>query len=261
VTFPAGLATIEVTGLNLLQFDGTPLEGVVIFSVAGQVPDPALSLLLQGSAVGEVAGGVMDPLTIPTTDCVSPGFVYTIIPRLQTSDGVPSLVAPLQNVAVPSAYGDSVDLAVLVPGAPPPAATAFGTANTWAATQTFLGSPPAEFPAGLTMDAYLAPDVVTLEASGSSVPVDAAAGNAFDLEVGGNWTIQTPSSPHDGQVIRFRLLSGGAFALSWASGYDFGTGSAPGTSQAAGKLDIAAYEYAALIGKWCYLGAGLGYGG
>lgn len=258
MTFPAGLTTIEVTGLNLLQFDGTPLEGVVIFSVAGPVPDPSLSLLLQGSATAEVSDGVMTPIVIPTTDAVSPGFAYTVTPQMQTADALS--FAPLQGVVIPSSLGPTVDLSQLVPAAPPPSPTAFVTANTWTATQTFEGSPPAAFPGGLTMDACLAPAVTTLEASGSSVAVDAQAGNAFDLEIGGDWTMENPSSPRDAQVIRFRLLSGGAWALSWAGGYDFGAGSVPRLSQTAGLLDIVAFEYVALVSRWCCLGTGPGFG-
>jgi hypothetical protein len=163
VTFPGGLTTIEVTGLNILAMDGTPLNGAVIFTPSGVVADSALSLVLEGSAVGEVSGGVMTPLTIPTTDSISPSFAYTVAFRLQAPDGVPGTPAPLLNVSVPHTLGASVDLSALVPLGTPPPAVAFGTANTWTATQTFDGSPAIVIPTGA-----VAGDVLTSDADGNA---------------------------------------------------------------------------------------------
>jgi hypothetical protein len=114
VAFPAGLAIIEVTGLNLLAFDGTPLSGAVIFTASGPVEDPAVNLLLEGSATGQVSGGVMTPVTIPTTDCVSPGFTYTITAQLQTPDGAEGGPPPVSGILIPHTLGATVDLSALL---------------------------------------------------------------------------------------------------------------------------------------------------
>lgn len=114
MTFPPGLSTIEITGLHVTGLDGTPLFGNVIFSASGEVSDPAVSDVLDGSAIGEVSAGVMAPITIATTDCVSPPFTYTITQRLVTPDGVENSPAPVTGVSIPSALGASVDLSVLL---------------------------------------------------------------------------------------------------------------------------------------------------
>jgi hypothetical protein len=111
VSFPAGLFTIVVTGEHILSLDGQQLNGSVIFSAAGPVDDPAVNALLEGSAVGPVINGVMTPLTLPCTDAVSPGFVYTITVRLQTPDPDPP---PVTGVAIPHTLGATVDLSALI---------------------------------------------------------------------------------------------------------------------------------------------------
>jgi hypothetical protein len=189
VTFPAGLSVIEVTGLHLLALDGTPLSGMVVFSAGGTVADPALSVLLDGSGTAEVENGVMAPVIIPTTDCVSPAFVYTIDVTLATPDGFQGkTVTP--NVSIPSTLGASVDLSALVPGTAPPASTAFGTANTWSEPQTLAGSPPLKVPGG-TSGEVLTSDAdgnVTLQpsaggGSGTVTQVTGTPGNGFTVGV------------------------------------------------------------------------------
>jgi hypothetical protein len=164
VTFPAGITTIEVTGNNLLAFDGTPLSGVIIFTPAGTVPVPSADAILQGSATATAQNGaIAGPFVIATTDCVSPGFTYTISFRLTTPDGQESSVPPAENVAIPSTLGASVDLSQLVSGGPAPAATAFSSENTWTAPQVFAGSPPLKVTSGAA-----AGDVLTSDASGNA---------------------------------------------------------------------------------------------
>jgi len=114
MTFPAGLTVIQVTGLHIEGLDGTPLSGVIVFSASGPVVDPAVSALLEGSATGEVTDGVMAPVTLPTTDCVTPGFTYTITQRLQTPDGVEGSPPPAAGVAIPHTLGATVDLTALL---------------------------------------------------------------------------------------------------------------------------------------------------
>ena len=115
--------------------------------------------------------------------------------------------------------------------------------------------------AGGTLTKYIAPATVALTFA-TSVTVDASAGNAFGLTLTASTAvIANPTSPVDGQVIRFRLTQDatGFRTLAWGTAYDFGTGSAPTLSTGAGKVDIIAFEYVASISKWCYLGIGLGY--
>jgi len=111
VTFPAGLTVIVVTGLNVRDYSGALLNGAVIFSASAVGADPAADLVLDGSAEGLVTNGVMTPVTIPTTDSVSPGFTYTISLRLQTGDADP---APYTGIAVPRSLGATVDLSSLI---------------------------------------------------------------------------------------------------------------------------------------------------
>lgn len=111
---------------------------------------------------------------------------------------------------------------------------------------------------GGTLGGYVAPAVVTLTFA-TTVAVNAALGNAFGLTLTGNCTISNPSNAVNGQVIRFRITSGGARTVTWGTAYDFGTATAPALSSTSGKVDIIAWEYVASISKWCYLGSGLGY--
>lgn len=111
MVFPPGITTIQVTGQELETLDGTPLNGVVVFSASGPISDPAVSTVLEGSALAQVVNGVMTTLLLPTTDCVSPGFTYTITLRLQGPDKDPP---PYPGVVIPHTLGASVDISALL---------------------------------------------------------------------------------------------------------------------------------------------------
>lgn len=111
MTFPAGLTTIEVTGQNLRDFGGSTLSGIVIFTASEPVADPAADLVAFGSASSPVVEGVLTPLVIPTTDCVSPAFTYAIRLRLDDADADPPAWT---GISVPSSLGASVDLSTLL---------------------------------------------------------------------------------------------------------------------------------------------------
>lgn len=111
MSFPASLTTITVTGLHVLDLGGAPLNGFVVFTASEPVADPAVSTLAFGSAEALVTNGVMAPVTIPTTDSVSPGFTYTITLRLQSEDNSPP---PYTGIVVPHSLGASVDLSALL---------------------------------------------------------------------------------------------------------------------------------------------------
>jgi hypothetical protein len=111
MTFPAGLTAIEVTGLHLLDLAGNPASGYVTFTASGPVASPAAGAVVLGSADAQVSEGVMTPLTLPTTDAVSPAFTYTIYLRLQGEDADPP---PWTGISIPSTLGASVDLSALL---------------------------------------------------------------------------------------------------------------------------------------------------
>jgi hypothetical protein len=116
------------------------------------------------------------------------------------------------------------------------------------------------FSDGATLPDYLAPATVALTASGTSVAVNAALGNAFNYSIGTSSSISNPTNPVEGQVIRFRLTSGGAtFITTWGTSYDFGAAGAPTLSTTSAKVDIVAFEYVNSLSKWACLGSGLGY--
>jgi hypothetical protein len=112
MTFPAGLATITVTGQHILSLDGQPLDGAVIFIASGPLDDPAADAMLSGSAVAVVSEGVMTPITIPATDAVSPPFTYDIAFRLDSADGTSP--PPYPGISIPSTLGPTVDISALL---------------------------------------------------------------------------------------------------------------------------------------------------
>jgi hypothetical protein len=109
------ITTIQVTGQTMNALDGTPLNGVIIFSSSVPIlADTADHDLVEGSAPTTVTAGVMKPVTIPTTDSVTPTFTYTITLRLVTVDGAEGSPPPFQGVLIPSTLGATVDLTALV---------------------------------------------------------------------------------------------------------------------------------------------------
>ena len=73
-----------------------------------------MDLLETGSARGLVTSGVMEPVTIPATDSVEPGFTYTIRQALATADGTDLNIPPVENVSIPHTLGASVDVSTLL---------------------------------------------------------------------------------------------------------------------------------------------------
>lgn len=132
-------------------------------------------------------------------------------------------------------------------------------ANTTGTAENFAG--------GATLPAYLAPKVTALT-DGSSIATNAALGNDFSVTIAGNRTMAAPSSPLDGQKIMYAIKQDttGSRLITWTSGtggFSFGSGSAPTLSTTASDLDLVAFRYSAAAGgatgRWCYMGAGLGY--
>lgn len=111
--------------------------------------------------------------------------------------------------------------------------------------------------------AALTPKVVTLT-DGSSVPLNAAAGNVFDWPLGGSsHTLAAPTGLVDGEVFTVRVKYGGSFTPLFAAIYDFGAAGAPSWTATSGKSDHVAFAYDAAAnsgaGGCRCLGGGLGY--
>jgi hypothetical protein len=104
---------IQVTGQHLTTLDGTPLNGFVLFSTSQAVDIPDMPAIFLGSADATVSNGVMDTITIPTTDSTLPPFSYTITLRISGPDG-DSDNQVLTGVQIPSSLGPTVDLAALL---------------------------------------------------------------------------------------------------------------------------------------------------
>jgi hypothetical protein len=107
---------------------------------------------------------------------------------------------------------------------------------------------------------YVAPAVVTLT-DAATISVDAALGNDFRVTIAASRTISSPTSSVDGQRITFQITqgSGGGFAVSWGSAYDFGAAGAPTLSTAAGKTDVLGFIYNAALSSWLCVGSALGF--
>src|SRR5712691_3426977 len=107
---------------------------------------------------------------------------------------------------------------------------------------------------------YVAPAVVTLT-DGSTISVDASAGNDFRVTIGGNRTVANPASAVDGQRVTFQVTQGGvgSFQITWGSQYKFGAAGAPVLSTAAGDTDVIGFIYIAALASWLCVGAALGF--
>lgn len=115
---------------------------------------------------------------------------------------------------------------------------------------------------GGTMTGWFAPAVVSLT-FGATISVNAALGNVFAVTLtASTGTIANPTSPVDGQIIRFRIAQDatGSRTVAWGSAYDFGStggvaNGAPALTTTASKVDIFGFEYDAALAKWCSLSA------
>jgi len=98
----------------------------------------------------------------------------------------------------------------------------------------------------------VAPAVVAL-ADAATISVDASAGNDFRVTIAGNRALSNPANPVDGQQVIFQVTqgSGGSFALSFGSAYEFSTSiPQPTLSSTAGHTDLLGFIYNAAKGTW-----------
>lgn len=114
-----------------------------------------------------------------------------------------------------------------------------------------------------TNGAAIRPVVAPALTDGSSVPINAAAGNVFDWPLGGSsHTLAAPSNPADGMVIVIRIAYSGSFTPLFNSVFDFGSAT-PSWTSTNGKSDEAGFRYDAAAnsggGKWRFQGMGSGF--
>lgn len=139
-------------------------------------------------------------------------------------------------------------------------AVSYGTSSTTAAVGNdtrITGAAPAASPTFTgtsTFSGVLVQTPVVLT-DGTSVAVNASLGNLFRLTITAtSHTMAAPSSPTDGQLVMFEIVSGGAFTLSWATGtggYVFGTDvTQPTLSQTSGKTDYIGFIYRSSANIW-----------
>ena len=86
-----------------------------------------------------------------------------------------------------------------------------------------------------------------------TIAVNASLGNDFRVTINGARTMGNPSNPVDGQQIIFQVTqgSGGSYAITWGSSYEFSTGlPQPTLSTTAGQTDLLGFIYNAAKGSW-----------
>lgn len=92
-------------------------------------------------------------------------------------------------------------------------------------------------------------------ADASTIDVDAAAANKFEVTLGGNCTIANPTNAADGRVIIFRLKQDdtGGRIVTWGTDYRFRGDLAAANvvlSTSANTIDRVAFEYVTADSKW-----------
>lgn len=114
---------------------------------------------------------------------------------------------------------------------------------------------------GAEFTGYVAPAVVYLSYA-STITINAPAGNSFRVTLTGNPTLANPVSPAEGQQIEFWLTqdSTGSRTVTWGGAFNFGGGSPPTLSTAAGATDVVGFSWNANLGIWKFLGSTTGGG-
>jgi hypothetical protein len=121
---------------------------------------------------------------------------------------------------------------------------------------TVYGDAGAAKLAGADFTGFVAPAVVTLT-DAATITVNASLGNVFRVTLAGNRTLAAPSSPADGQAIRFEVTQDatGHRTLAFASAYEFSSLlPAPALSTGAAVTDLLIFAYNAPRTKWLFCG-------
>jgi hypothetical protein len=93
------------------------------------------------------------------------------------------------------------------------------------------------------------------------IVADASLGNDFQMTITANRTMGPPLNPRNGQLIMFDITQGGlgGFTVTWDAIFNFGSGTAPQLSLAAGATDMVGFKYKASKNQWWYTGCLTGY--
>jgi hypothetical protein len=203
-------------------------------------------------------------IAVSGTDTVAPTIATGTLDVIATEHppvaSVPMNSQKFTGMANGAAATDSAAFGQLPSSTSPLALTAGGTGQDAASAAALLAALGAAAEAGVIFTGYVAPAASAL-IFGSSIAVNAALGNAFNLTLtASSGTLANPTNPAEAQIIRFRITqgTGGNFTLAYGNAYDFGAQGAPTLSTGVGKVDIVGFEYVASISKWCYLGPALG---
>jgi hypothetical protein len=240
----------------------TDQEGAVWICNADGAPGTWLIATGRGDGVtsvtaGDSSIGIGGPPTEPTIVTTS---LDMIAAAHLTAGSVSMNSNKLTSLTAGSASGDAVNFSQLPSSGSPLAASKGGTG----VSAAFGGVPTAIGAiAGSngTLAAGLAPAVVSMTFA-ASILVGAFQGNCFDVTLTSSaGTLANPSSPTDAQEIMFRVTqgTGAPWTLAYGTAYDFGAGSAPSLSSAAGKVDVLRFMYNAALSKWCFLSVNAGF--
>lgn len=96
----------------------------------------------------------------------------------------------------------------------------------------------------------------------ATIAVDASRGNTFQVTLGGNRTLGTPTNPVDGQRILFKVTQDGTGSrtLAYSAAYSFGADvTSPTLSTTAGKVDYLGFVYDEAATLWRCLSVVKGY--
>lgn len=193
MALPSDLTTITVTG-TYATITGSPLTGQVNFSLTTPVEDSTGKVIFnaftQSAALVNGSFSIVLPCT-DNSDLNPANFSYLV------TEVVPGL-GRAYYIQLPHTLGSTVDLSALAPVSAPPPATAFASANTWTATQTFSGNPPlaaADYPATGLAGATAASRYAGATASGSPISGTFATGDFVIDQSGKIWICTAAGSP------------------------------------------------------------------
>lgn len=86
-------------------------------------------------------------------------------------------------------------------------------------------------------------EVTTTALTSGVITFDFGAGNNFDITLGGNSTLQTPTTPSGGQTgtITIRQDGTGSRTLAYSGGWQFSGGTAPTLTTTASGVDVLSF--------------------
>lgn len=195
-----------------------------------------------GTAVGVGGHGVVLPAT-DDSDLIPNGFVYDV------SVNIGGLPVQEYSISLPAASA-TVDLADLAPVTPvegsgvPVVTTVNGISPNSSGALTLPGS--------AISGVRLIKAPVTL-ADGATIATDASLADLYRVTLAGNRTLANPTSPTDGQLVRWEITQDGTGSRTLALDTKFVYGAdlpSITLSTTAGKTDILGAVYHQASDKW-----------